>query len=248
MIRRQSLTQFAQSCKSAQRLPDLWQRTIEHFTACGIQRVSYHSDDQRYGADDTHGIATFGFPEDWVCRYLGDNLMQVDPIPDLAARFSRPFLWSHTDQITELMPAQADYLRDLEDADLGDGLAVQVFGPNMRHAYMGMGFGHTSFNPSPEQVFELQCAAQIAHIRYCEITADSSMAAANLSPREREILRWIAHGKSNSVIADILGISPHTVDTLTRRIFDKLDVSDRTSAAIRGLGSGVLRYSKGTVT
>ncbi|WP_300056259.1 LuxR family transcriptional regulator [uncultured Roseobacter sp.] len=248
MIKRQSLSQFAQQCKSTDHLSDLWHYTVDHFTACGIQRVSYHSDDQRDGHTDTRGIATFGFPEDWVCHYLGDNLVQVDPIPDLAARFSQPFLWSHADQITELMPAQTDYLHDLEAADLGDGLAVQVFGPNMRHAYVGMGFGHRNLDPSPEQVFELQCAAQVAHIRYCEITADDTLAAANLSPREREILRWIAHGKSNSVIADILGISPHTVDTLTRRIFDKLDVSDRTSAAIRGLGSGVLKYTKGTVT
>ncbi|MGZ2257044.1 hypothetical protein ACVC7O_07025 [Roseobacter sp. A03A-229] len=45
-----------------------------------------------------------------------------------------------------------------------------------------------------------------------------------------------------------LDISPHTVDTLTRRVSDKLNVSDHASAAIRGLGSGVLKYTKGTVT
>lgn len=61
-----------------------------------------------------------------------------------------------------------------------------------------------------------------------------------LSPREREVLRWIANGKSNAVIAEILGISPHTVDTHNRRIFRKLGTCDRTTAAIKALDEGLL--------
>ncbi|WP_068309911.1 helix-turn-helix transcriptional regulator [Aliiruegeria sabulilitoris] len=61
-----------------------------------------------------------------------------------------------------------------------------------------------------------------------------------LSPREAEILRWIARGKSNSVIAEILGISPHTVDTHIRRIYRKLGAGDRTTAALRGMETGLL--------
>ncbi|MEX0367477.1 MAG: LuxR C-terminal-related transcriptional regulator [Ruegeria sp.] len=41
-------------------------------------------------------------------------------------------------------------------------------------------------------------------------------------------------------MADILLLSPHTVDTLVRRIFSKLDVADRTTAAIRGVGAGLI--------
>nr|WP_299970730.1 LuxR family transcriptional regulator [uncultured Roseobacter sp.] len=219
---------------------------LAFFAARGITQVSYHSDDAP--EDGSRGIATFGFPEDWVCHYLGANLVKIDPIPDLAARFSKPFLWSETASITRLLPEQIDYLRQLEEADIGDGLAMQVFGPNLRNAYVGLGFGHSDFVPTAEQVFELQCAAQIAHIRYCEITSDRQAKTAGLSPREQEVLRWIAQGKSTSVIAEILGISRNTVDTVTRRIFAKLGVNDRTTAAIRGLGSGLLKYSPGGIT
>ena len=62
----------------------------------------------------------------------------------------------------------------------------------------------------------------------------------SMSPREIEILRWIARGKSTPVIAEILGISRHTVDTLMRRIFEKLSVHDRTAAAVKGLQMGLL--------
>ena len=61
-----------------------------------------------------------------------------------------------------------------------------------------------------------------------------------LSGREMEILDWVARGKSNSVIAEILNLSAGTVDTYLRRIYDKLDVSDRTSAAVRGVGMGLI--------
>jgi LuxR family transcriptional regulator/LuxR family quorum-sensing system transcriptional regulator CciR len=111
----------------------------------------------------------------------------------------------------------------------------------MRNAYIELGFGANTAELSAQDISELRCAAQMAHLRYCEITADRQHRA-ELSPRELEVLRWIAEGKSNSVIADILGISRHTVDTMTRRMFEKLEVHDRTSAAVRGLGSGLLHY------
>jgi len=47
-------------------------------------------------------------------------------------------------------------------------------------------------------------------------------------------------GKSNTVIADIVGISPHAVNSYMRRIYLKLDVSDRVSAAFRALALGLI--------
>lgn len=63
---------------------------------------------------------------------------------------------------------------------------------------------------------------------------------APLSRREQEILGWIAMGKSNPVIAEILDISPHTVDTHLRRAFQKLGTHDRTTAAIRAINLGLV--------
>jgi DNA-binding CsgD family transcriptional regulator len=48
-----------------------------------------------------------------------------------------------------------------------------------------------------------------------------------LSPREQEIVRMIAEGHPNKVIAGVLNISPWTVGTHLRRIFAKLGVSSR---------------------
>ena len=62
-----------------------------------------------------------------------------------------------------------------------------------------------------------------------------------LSERETEVLALVARGKSNALIGDILGISVHTVDAHLRRIYLKLGVFDRISAAVRGIGVGLIR-------
>jgi DNA-binding CsgD family transcriptional regulator len=49
----------------------------------------------------------------------------------------------------------------------------------------------------------------------------------SLSPREREIVRMVAQGSPNKVIAAVLNISSWTVCTHLRRIFAKLDVTSR---------------------
>jgi DNA-binding CsgD family transcriptional regulator len=61
-----------------------------------------------------------------------------------------------------------------------------------------------------------------------------------LSPRETEVLAWLAHGKSNAEISDILGLSPATIKHCLERIYGKLDVGTRAAAtalAVAAAGS-----------
>ncbi|GAB4524821.1 MAG: response regulator [Roseibium sp.] len=59
--------------------------------------------------------------------------------------------------------------------------------------------------------------------------------AFDLTEREAEVLIWIANGKSNKEIAAILDMSPRTVNKHLDRIFGKLGVENRTSAAVVSL-------------
>ncbi|HEV7913717.1 MAG TPA: response regulator transcription factor [Albitalea sp.] len=52
-----------------------------------------------------------------------------------------------------------------------------------------------------------------------------------LTPRETEVLSWLAKGKTNRDIADILGMSPRTVNKHLEHIFEKLGVETRSAAA-----------------
>ena len=54
---------------------------------------------------------------------------------------------------------------------------------------------------------------------------------ASLTPRETEVLTWLARGKTNRDIAEILGMSPRTVNKHLEHVFEKLGVETRTAAA-----------------
>lgn len=55
----------------------------------------------------------------------------------------------------------------------------------------------------------------------------------NLTAREAEVLLWIAKGKTNRDIGEILGTSPRTINKHSDNIYKKLGVENRTSAAAK---------------
>lgn len=236
----QDLDATLAAIRSAPSRRKLWNLTLEYFEEHGIDRISYH-----VAATKTHeaGIISHGFPEDWVCHYISDDLVKVDPIPSLAAIVSEPFHWSDAALLAEMSPDNTAYLEDLKENLPGDGLAFTVFGPRMRNAYVGLGYSERRERPDRETILEFQTVAQMAHLRWCALTEASEQKPPRLSRREQEVLELAAQGKSNSVIAQLLGVSPHTVDTLMRRVYEKLEVADRTSASIKAIGSGLLQSS-----
>ncbi|HMJ36834.1 MAG TPA: response regulator transcription factor [Baekduia sp.] len=61
-----------------------------------------------------------------------------------------------------------------------------------------------------------------------------------LSPREQEVLRLIAEGRSAPAIARHLHLSPSTVKTHLQSLYEKLGVSDRAAAVAVAMRSGLL--------
>jgi DNA-binding NarL/FixJ family response regulator len=61
--------------------------------------------------------------------------------------------------------------------------------------------------------------------------AVSRLATAALTPREAEVLSWVAKGKTNRDVAEILGMSPRTVNKHLEHVFEKLGVETRAAAA-----------------
>ena len=54
----------------------------------------------------------------------------------------------------------------------------------------------------------------------------------SLTEREKQILRLVCDGMTNAQIAGQLGISPETVKSELKRMFHKIDVRNRTQAAV----------------
>lgn len=62
-----------------------------------------------------------------------------------------------------------------------------------------------------------------------------------LTEREVEVLSWVACGKTNRDIGDILGLSPRTVNKHLEHVYVKLGVETRTAAAAVAISASVAR-------
>jgi DNA-binding NarL/FixJ family response regulator len=71
------------------------------------------------------------------------------------------------------------------------------------------------------------------------LTARAERERPELSEREREVLRCVAEGMPNKLIARELGISEKTVKTHLTRVFQQIGVTDRTQAALWARENGL---------
>jgi LuxR family quorum sensing-dependent transcriptional regulator len=62
-----------------------------------------------------------------------------------------------------------------------------------------------------------------------------------LTPRESEVLRWVANGKSAWEVGEILHITKRTVDEHVQTAVRKLNAANRTHAVALALRDGILK-------
>ena len=76
-----------------------------------------------------------------------------------------------------------------------------------------------------------------------QVTEQDTTLADSLSERELDILRLLARGFSNAEIASQLALSPGTVRNYVSSVLSKLEVSDRTQAAVLALRYGLVNLN-----
>jgi DNA-binding NarL/FixJ family response regulator len=71
-------------------------------------------------------------------------------------------------------------------------------------------------------------------------TVRPGSATVRLTPREHDVVRLVAEGRSNDEIGVALGIGAKTVETHLARVFERVGVTSRTELAIRAMREGWL--------
>ena len=181
----------------------------------------------------------FGYPEAWWAHYRGQEYQQIDPFPAFVVRSGRPMRITDIQKEMALTGEQQEYLQDARSHGVTDGFILPTFGPRQHIALFVAAQVDDLAILDTVEVELLQFVAQTAHLRIDQINA-CELPRPRLAPREVVILHWIAQGKSNDSIATILGIARPTVATHIKRIFQKLDVGDRASAAVKGIKFGII--------
>ncbi len=240
---KESFDQFVKDTVDCSRDQDLFDRFVAYLEQTyQVDLISYHllSTNLQAFARADHPIF-HTFPDEWVKVYLNDDKFEIDPIIKLARTQGAPFHWFDVSKYLSLSDEQKRYLNELKNEGFVDGLAVPLFGPQHEIGYIGIGSTKRKLELNEADLDMIHHACYQFHNRYREmVDREQQKERPKLSPREREVLHWVALGKSNSVIADILEISEHTVDTLLRRSYHKLDVSNRIGAVLKGVGYGII--------
>jgi LuxR family transcriptional regulator/LuxR family quorum-sensing system transcriptional regulator CciR len=181
-----------------------------------------------------------GMPPEWMRRYLERDFDLIDPVSTAATTRSEVGTLGELLKQLTVNDVGRLFVEEATRMGLTDGLAIPTSG--LRHARGFFGVDNVATEDLAKVDRSLMCAvAQHAHLRIDRIEEEHGAGIDGLSPREAEILNWVAAGKSNPETAMILGISEATVGTHLKRLFTKLGVHDRVSAVLAGFKLGMLR-------
>ena len=237
----ETITALAAAMQDASSIEALLDLSASHCRGQGMQLMSYYHLPP-CGAPDhvaAQTVRATGFPDTWDEEYHARGYRYLDPVLAAARTAGRPFLWSEVGSIIRLTPEQRTYVEAARAAGLGEGLAIPVHGPCGRDGYVGVGPGSDDYAFGAVETVSFHHAAQLFHLRYCQLVAEAAPTV-RLSKREAEIVSWMAAGKSNQSIADILSIARGTVDTYVVRLFRKLEANDRVTASLRAASLGLI--------
>ncbi|WP_160600490.1 helix-turn-helix transcriptional regulator [Allopontixanthobacter confluentis] len=209
----------------------------------GAVRHSYHFTPIFHSQTSEETVVdSAGFPPHWISLYEDRSFRTHDPIPDYIMGRGELLRWSTA--IEETVARGTDekvlqYFQAMRDSGLVHGIGIPVFGPRNRNAYMSYGFDDPRAIDDSDACSALRAIAQAAHTQIC-LLQDRRSDHVILSAREKQVLEWIARGKSNTDIADILNISPDTIATYVKRLFLKLEARERVGATIKALRMGLI--------
>jgi DNA-binding NarL/FixJ family response regulator len=127
----------------------------------------------------------------------------------------------HSEPGQPLPPALVERLLGLQRGAAPSGVAVELGGRRLEFTFL-------SATGPDELLFCLTESVQNGE-------HGTLQKALMLTAREAEVLLWISRGKSNRDVAQILEISPRTINKHLERIFEKLGVENRASAAVHAV-------------
>ncbi|MDF2439268.1 MAG: two-component system, NarL family, response regulator LiaR [Abditibacteriota bacterium] len=130
-------------------------------------------------------------------------------------------------------------LKDASSAELLDAIHKAARGEAVLHPQVTARIVHALRSLAPHS--ETYAPQQPAPQKYAAQQHSAPRNPAALSERELEVLQWIAQGLANHDIAIRLFISEKTVKSHVSSILAKLEVSDRTQAAVFAWRHGLVR-------
>lgn len=206
----------------------------------GISAGAYHMTPPFHSQVSKKTVfAHFGMSASAIQKYLDPAVFEIDPVPDYVMTAGRTMSLSRIISTIKVPPIIYEFVEIAASFGFVDGICMPLFGPNSRNSYAFLLLKDNNKLNDINFVKLIFERHESYHTKICTLIVRDQQKNIKLSEREREVILWIARGKSNQDIATILDISSGTVDTYIRRLYSKLGVNDRVSAVIESIGRGL---------
>ncbi|MEL7462915.1 MAG: autoinducer binding domain-containing protein [Pseudomonadota bacterium] len=182
------------------------------------------------------------YPDAWISRYLLNDYVRIDPVLQMAETTTAPFCWSKIG----LRPESLNMMEQAAEYGVGPtGFSLVHVDAIGRRSVLSFNAAETRGGETWEPFLEensdhlAELSAELHRMAVAEISGGDAEAP-QLSPRERECLRWTAAGKAHTDIAIILNLSEHTVRSYLKDARIKLDSATLAQAVSKASALGLI--------
>ena len=175
----------------------------------------------------------------WQDRYLEQNYIAIDPTIKHGQNSVLPTLWSN-----KSLQAAPEFWEDARGYGLYEGVAQSVWDRFGCGSMLSLSRSSLEFTETElvEKMPKISWLAQLAHTGMCQLILPHEVpeTAADLSKREKEILKLAAAGLTSQDIADRLKLTKRTADFHLENARGKLGAENRTDAVVRAVVLGLV--------
>lgn len=174
-------------------------------------------------------------PAGWENIYHRRDLGKADFLGRHARRASAAFTWS---DVLLCSPAEQLARNSASEFGCADGLAIPYHGPDGYFGLTSVAFSRIE-EIAPDELEAMAIAGLLLHGRMRELSG-VPVQGPQLTRRERDALGFVADGKTDWEVANILGVSEATARFHVDNARRKLNASNRAHAVALALYAGLI--------
>lgn len=180
------------------------------------------------------------FPSGYSYNYVSHGWDKIDPILEHIQAAHRPFHWRDACARMSLKPIQTRFLNECRELGVHSGLTIPLHGPGADVDLISLSLRDEKETDDSRMHVVYALTTQY-RLRLGEIAGEVPEETGEpLTPKELECLCWCKEGKTNWEIGEILNLSEKTVEFHLSNTIRKLGASNRITAVVKGLQSGII--------
>lgn len=234
--------EFIENMNSAKDLDEIFKVLTKRMHELQFERFSYWLIWPPEGP--IKPLCITNYPEDWGQHYHNEGYISDDYVGRYSAKSIIPFLWNEITSRIRLTKRQRMVFSECADAGMNSGGTVPIHGPGAAKATFSVANDMKDGEFTKlftDRRHEIQLIATYAHEKILKLNLHKPLAdIVSLTPREIEVLTWMAKGKSRWEAGIILGIKEDTVRAHLETAREKLDASNTTNAIAKAMLNGLI--------